>query len=150
MDKICTLIAIPSEIVEGSTYDILSKRWPNAACHDGINKIFNGHDDTADTYLIVDDEFKAIEDEPDYIGRLVLLLAPMLFDEDRLQPIHILKPIMSQLFRHPAYRLFCGNYTTVEELAVDYLIVFGVPVDDSKDLETLNAESRILLKQVIG
>jgi len=148
--KICTLIAIPSEIIEGSTYDILNKRWPQAACHDGINKVFNGYDGSADTYLIVDDEFKAIEGEDDYIGRLVLLLAPMLFDEDRLQPIHILKPIMSQLFRHPAYRLFCGNYETVDELAVDYFIVFGVPVDDSKDLETLNAESRVLLKQVIG
>ena len=127
-----------------------NKRWPLAACHDGINKVFNGHDDSADTYLIVDDEFKAIEGEEDYIGRLVVLLAPMLFDEDRLQPIHILKPIMSQLFRHPAYRLFCGSYGTVEELSVDYLIVFGVAVDDSKDIETLNAESRILLKSTLA
>ena len=150
IDKICTLIAIPDVIIEASTYDLLNKRWPEAACHDGINKVFNGYDGSADTYLIVDDDFAKIEGEEDYIGRLVLLLAPMLFDEDRLQPIHILKPIMSQLFRHPAYRLFCGNYKTVEELAVDYLLVFGVPVDDTKDLETLNAESRDMLKLVLG
>lgn len=149
MDKICTLIAIPDEIIEGSTYDILNKRWPFAACHDGINKVFNGYDDSADTYLIVDDEFAEIEGEDDYIGRLVFLLGPMLFDEDRTQPIHILKPIMSQLFRHPAYRLFCGNYETVEELAIDYLLVFGQEVDDTKTLEVLNAESRILLKQTL-
>lgn len=150
MSEICTLIAIPSEIIEGSTYDILNKRWPMAACHDGINKVFNGFDGSVDTHFIVDEEFAEIEGEDDYIGRLVVLLAPYLFAEDRLQPIHILKPVLSNLFKHPAYRLFCGNYQTVEELAIDYLIVFGVPVDESKDLETLNAESRVLLKQTIG
>ena len=149
MDKICTLIAIPDTIVEGSTYDILNKRWPFAACHDGINKVFNGYDGNADTYLIVADEFKEVEGESNYIGRLVVFLAPILFAENREQPIHILKPIMSQLFRHPAYRLFCGNYQTVEELAIDYKIVFDTDVDDSKDLETLNAESRVLLKQIL-
>jgi len=147
MEKICTLIAIPDEIIEGSTYDILNKRWPNAACHDGINKVFNGYDGDADTYLIVADEFKEVEGESNYIGRLVVFLAPILFADDRTLPIHILKPIMSQLFRHPAYRIFCGNYETVEELNIDYRLVFGVDVDDSKDLDTLNAESRILLKQ---
>jgi len=150
MSKICTLIAIPSDIIEGSTYDILNKRWPLAACHDGINKIFNGYDGSVDTHFIVSEEFKEVEGEPDYIGRLVVLLAPYLFAENRIQPIHILKPVMSQLFRHPAYRLFCGNYQTVEELSIDYKLVFSVDVDDSKDLATLNAESRILLKQSIG
>lgn len=150
MSKICTLIAIPDIIIEGSTYDILNKRWPKAACHDGINKIFNSHDDSADTALIVDDQFKEVAGESDYIGRLVVFLAPILFASDRLQPIHILKPVMSQLFRHPAYRLYCGNYQTVDELGVDYKIIFGNDVDDSKDLVTLNAESRVLLKQVLG
>mgnify|MGYP003652863689 CR=1 FL=1 len=150
MSKICTLIAIPDTIVEGSTYDILNRRWPLAACHDGVNKVFNSYDGEADTYLIVADEFKEVSGESDYIGRLVVFLSPILFADNREQPIHILKPIMSQLFRHPAYRLYCGNYQTVEELAVDYQLVFSAEPDTSKDLATLNAESRVLLKQILG
>lgn len=145
--KLCTLIAMPEVIVEGSTYDVLNKRWPNAACHDGRNKIFNSTDEDAIDPLIV--ETLLPEYEGEYIDALVRALAPYLFSDDRGRAIHIEKPIMSQLFKHPAYRLFCGNYETVEELNTDYKKVFCVDADDTKDLETLNQESRILLEQVL-
>jgi hypothetical protein len=150
MSKICTLIAIPSEIIEGSTYDILNKRWPNAACHDGINKIFNGNDGVSDTTFIVSEEFEQLEGEPDYLGRLVVLLSPYLFAEDRIQPIHITKPIMSQLYRHPAYRLFCGNYSTFEELNADHMAVFGTEADESLTLDELRGLSRAELEAAFG
>ena len=98
--------------------------------------------------LIVDTLLPDYDGES-YIDSLVYALAPYLFADDRGRPIHIRKSLLSQLYRHPAYRLYCGNYETVEDLNVDYKKVFGVDVDDSKDLETLNAESRILLKQVL-
>lgn len=144
MSKLCTLIAIPDVIIEDSTYDVLNKRWPSAACHDGKNKVFNSTDPNAIDPLIT--ETLLIDYD---IDALVRALAPYLFSDDRGRAIHIEKPIMSQLFRHPAYRLFCGNYETVEELNEDYKKVFGVDVDDTKDLETLNQESRILLEQVL-
>lgn len=152
MNKICTLIAIPDTIIEGSTYDILNKRWPNAACHDGINKVFNGYDGSSDTSLIVSDAYAIQDDEAmdDYINRLVFLLGPILFAEDRLEPIHILKPIMSQLFKHPAYRLFCGKYETKENLSTDRILVTGNSADMSKTLEELNIESRVILEQILG
>jgi hypothetical protein len=144
MDYLCTIIY---EDLEHETYQRLIAKWPNAAFHDGQNRLFAGIDDLAIDPLIVDTLLP--DYEGNYIDALVPTIAPYLFAEDRARPIHIRKSILSQLFRHPTYRLYCGNYETVEDLNVDYKKVFGVDVDDSKDLETLNEESRILLKQVL-
>jgi hypothetical protein len=143
-DYLCTIIY---EDLEHPSYQRLIAKWPNAAFHDKQNRIFAGIDELAIDPLVVDTLLP--EYEGDYITALVPAIAPYLFAEDRGRPIHIRRSILSQLYRHPAYQLYCGNYETVEALNVDYKKVFGVDVDDSKDLETLNAESRILLKQVL-
>jgi hypothetical protein len=154
-DYLCTIIY---EDLEHETYQRLIAKWPNAAFHDKQNRLFAGVDELAIDPLIVDTllpDYAQVYDEegnaigPSYIDALVPTIAPYLFAEDRGRPIHIRRSILSQLYRHPAYQLYCGNYETVEALNVDYKKVFGVDVDDSKDLETLNAESRILLKQVL-
>jgi hypothetical protein len=134
VDYLCTIIY---EDLEHETYQRLIAKWPNAAFHDKQNRLFAGVDELAVDPLIVDTllpDYAQVYDEegnaigPSYIDALVPTIAPYLFAEDRGRPIHIRKSIISQLYRHPA---------------------FGVNVDDSKDLETLNAESRILLKQVL-
>ena len=142
-DYLCTII-YQDEI--NPTFQRLIAKWPKAAFHDGKNRLFAGIDEDAIDPLIVDTLL------PDYdgdINALVYALSPYLFSEDRGRPVHIRKSLLSQLFKHSAYRLYCGNYETVEALNVDYKKVFGVDVDDSKDLETLNQESRILLEQVL-
>ena len=147
MTKLCTIIAIPEVIIEGSTYDVLDKGTTHIICHDGENRIFRTTDKDAIDPLFVDTLLPVYEGE--FIDALVYALAPYLFADDRGRAIHIEELVVRQLYRHPAYQLYCGNYETVEALNIDYKKVFGVDVDDLKDLETLNAESRILLKQVL-
>ncbi len=127
MDKICTLIAIPSEIIEGSTYAILKSR-SKGACHDGINMIFKDHDENAVDPIIASDLLPDFENNlfnedmepigPSYIDELVKILGPILYDEDRTRPVHIFKSILSQLYRHPVYQAFIeeNNPTPEEEI----------------------------------
>jgi len=145
-DYLCTIIY---QDESNPTFQKLIAKWPNAAFHDLKNRLFAGIDEDAIDPLIVDTLLTGELIGQSYIDALVYVLAPYLFAEDRGRPVHIRKSLLSQLYRHPAYRLYCGNYETVEELNIDYKKTFGVDVDDSKDLETLNAESRILLEQVL-
>jgi hypothetical protein len=145
MDYFCTIIY---EDLEYETYKRLIEKWPNAAFHDNQNRIFAGVDRLAIDPLIVDTLLPDYKGD-DYIGALVPIIASYLFAEDRSRPIHIRKSILSQLFRHPTYRLYCGNYETVEDLNIDYRNVFGIDVDDSKGIQTLIEESRIMLKEIL-
>ena len=158
MKNLCTIIYQPEEIIEGSTFDKLITRFPQAAFHDKKNRLFNGIDEGAENPILVSELLPNFTQEIDedtlepvglsYIDTLVQALAPLLFADDRTRPLHIKKSVLSQLYRHPAYRLYCGNYETVEELNIDHLLIFGVDADDSKSLEELNAESRVKLEQV--
>ena len=145
IDSLCTIIYQPSEIIEGSTFYKLITRFPEAAFHDKKNRLFNGIDSLATDPFIVSN-LKDEEGEELTGDALVSALAPLLFADDRTRPLHIKKSVLSRLYRHPAYRLYCGNYETVEELNIDHLLIFGEDADDSKTLEELNAESRVKLE----
>lgn len=115
IDKIYTLMAMPSVIIEGSTYYKLDKKDPNVICHDGINRFFKDHDENAENPLVLEDEYPPIEGEENYIDRLVGILGPILYADDRTRPIHILRPVMSQLYRHPVYQAFIEENNPQEE-----------------------------------
>jgi hypothetical protein len=147
-DKICTIMKQPSEVIKGSTFDKLIKRWPQAAFHDKVNRLFNSIDEDAFDPLMVS-SFKDADGEELTGDALVTALAPYLFSDNRERPIHIRKSVLIDLYNNPAYQLYCGNYETIEELSVDRILVGFDPADDSKTLEELNEESRILLKAAL-
>jgi len=113
MSEVCTLIAIPSEIIEGSTYAYLIGRNPGIT-HDGINKVFNDCDKDAVNPLETWVDFPPVEGEENYPDRLVSLLSPVLYANEQGRPIHIPKPIMSQLFNHPVYQAFCEEKNPIK------------------------------------
>ena len=115
MAKLCTLIATPAVIIEGSTYDILDKRASTVICHDGINRFFRDVDKDAVGALVVHVEYPPIEGEENYIDRLANILGPILYAEDRTQPIVFDEPILSQLYRHPLYQAFCEEHRPTKE-----------------------------------
>jgi hypothetical protein len=110
MSKICALIAIPSEIIEGSTYDILNKKWPNAAIHDGVNKIFNGSIEGAEGVIIASEELPDDGNNDSYLDDLVAWLQVVLFEPDRTSPIYIENGLMSALYRHSEYQEYLEIY----------------------------------------
>ena len=145
IDSLCTIIYQPEEIIEGSTFEKLITIFPNAAFHDLKNRLFNGIDEDAFDPLVVS-TFKDSSGVELSGDALVYALAPYLFADNRERPIHIKKSVLSQLYRHSTYRLYCGNYETVEELNIDHLLVFGVDADSEKTIDELNEESRLKLE----
>jgi len=124
-DFMCTIMKQPDEIVADSTFGRLIAKWPKAAFHDKINRLFAGIDEQAINPIIVSDllpDFVQEYDEethepigPNYIDSLVAVLAPILYSEDRTQPIHVLKSVLSQLYRHPVYQAFIEENNPQEE-----------------------------------
>ena len=124
-DFMCTIILQPAEIIENSTFGRLIAKWPKAAFHDKINRLFAGIDEKADNPLLVSellpDYVQEVDSEgepvgPTYIDALVTTLAPILYSEDRERPIHVTSSVLSQLYRHPVYQQFILENNPPEEV----------------------------------
>ncbi len=123
-DYLCTIMLQPAEIIEGSTFDKLIKKWPKAAFHDKINRLFAGIDEKAIDPIMVDillpDYAQEYNEEGEAIGKsyidaLVEVLAPILYAEDRSRPLHIKSSVLSQLYRHPVYQAFIEENNPTQE-----------------------------------
>ena len=123
-DFMCTIILQPAEIVADSTFGRLIAKWPQAAFHDKINRLFAGIDDQAIDPIMVDtllpDYAQIYNEEGEAIGKsyidaLVEVLGPILYAEDRSRPLHIKSSVLSELYRHPVYQQFIEDNNPTQE-----------------------------------
>lgn len=147
MTPIWTIDLTPSEIIEGSSFHILSLRWPKAGSHDDVNTIFVDYIPDDATALKVYEMTNA-EGSPLTGDELFAVVGSAMFDED--QPIQLYKWQAEELFKRVEYKLFCGKYETKDDLNADYTIVLGVSADLSKTLEDLVIEARAKLKIILA
>ena len=118
MGYLCTIMY---QDESNETFQYLIGEYPDAACHDKVNRLFCIIDPRAKNPIIVADllpdyvqEYNE-EGEPigqSYIDALVEVLGPILYAEDRTRPIHILKSVLSQLYRHPVYQQYIQEAQT--------------------------------------
>jgi len=143
---IWTIDLTPSEIIEGSSFHILSERWNKAGSHDDVNTIFVDYIPDDATALKVY-EMTDAEGSPLTGDELFAVVGSAMFSED--QPIQLYKWQAEQLYKRVEYQLFCGSYETKDDLNADYIIVFGESADLSKTLEDLVIDSREKLKIIL-
>lgn len=89
-----------SQIYEDGTEAFqLSKKFPNAVSHDGINVVFAGYDGGSAVHL----------EETANTDSLALSAAKFLFSGD-VRGLLMTKEQSRNLFDHPCHRLWCGSY----------------------------------------
>ena len=115
---------IPEEIEEGSEFERLNNQFPEAANHDGVNKVFPIVLEDALNPIIVNDMVDA-EGEKLAGDELLSSVANVLFADDRTPPIQISYGDLQALFEHPIYQLYAGNFETLEDLKALYLATIG-------------------------
>lgn len=147
MIPIWTIDLTPSEIIEGSSFHILSERWNKAGSHDDVNTIFVDYIPDDATALKVYEMTNA-DGDPLTGDELFAVVGSSMFNED--QPIQLYKWQAEQLYKRVEYTLYSGRYATKDDLNVDYTIVFGESADLSKTLEELVIESRAKLKIILA
>lgn len=147
MTPIWTIDLTPSEIIEGSSFHILSERWKKAGSHDDVNTIFVDYIPDDATAMKV---YEMTNEDGDQLtgDALFAVVGSSMFDED--QPIQLYKWQAEELFRRTEYKLFCGKYATKDDLNADYTAVFGESADLSKTLEDLVIETRAKLKIILA
>lgn len=134
----------PKVLVEGTEVYAMLQEFKHAANHDSSNYIFvDTHPEAVNPVLVSEFEYETTDE-------LVQLLVKELFATDRSRAIHLSKNEASTLHKHPAWKLWCGNYEQWEDLEVDHKKVFGVGVDGRKALDTLKAEARENLKATLA
>ena len=122
--KTATIMYIPEEIEDGSEFERLDNMFPQAANHDGVNKVFPLVLDDAVNPIIVND---MVNEEGDKLAgdELLAAVASVLFADDRTPPIQISYGDLQALFEHPIYQLYAGNFETLEDLKALYLATIG-------------------------
>ena len=142
--KLATILLIPDVIIEGSEFDRLNNMFPQAACHDGINKAFPLILADSVNPIIVND---MVDDDGEKLTGDALLteVAQVLFADDRTRPIQISYGDLQALYEHPTYQLFAGNFKTLEDLEEVYKAVFGVDLV-AVDLDAGKVKARADIK----
>lgn len=148
MKHLWSIYLAPSEVVEGTEVFDMLQRFPTPANHDATNYIFVAtHPGAVNPITVSDFEYEDID-------QLVALIAKELFATDRSRAIHLSKSEASMLHKHPAWKLWCGNYTDQEDpkaaLEADHEAVFKVGVDRRKGIDTLVEQSKAELKAAFG
>lgn len=82
-------------------------RWPGA-CHDGVNTLFSDTSELETDAILIERN----EDETD--DQLAWRLAQILVQPNR-PPLHMNGSTWDLLYRHPAYRLYVGQYEDAED-----------------------------------
>ena len=123
--KLATILLIPDVIIEGSEFDRLNNMFPQAACHDGINKAFPLILADSVNPIIVNDmtDSEGLKLEVD---ALLSAVAQVLFADDRTRAIQISYGDLQALYEHATYQLYAPTCETLEELQAIYKSVFGV------------------------
>lgn len=109
--KPCSMHLIPDPGQESEAYLAQLAKWPGA-CHDGINRIFNGtHPLETDALLIT----REPDEADDQLAWRVSILMAM---PDR-PVLHMLQSDWVVLYQHPAHRLWCGQYESDDLFQTD-------------------------------
>ncbi len=109
--KTATIMYIPAQIEEGSEFERLNNQFPEAANHDGVNKVFPLVLADAVDPIIVNDMVNA-EGEKLAGDELLAAVASVLFADDRTQAIQIGYGDLQTLFDSAIYQ----QYATAKDL----------------------------------
>lgn len=110
---LCSLHLIPEPGQESEAHLAQTEAWPHAACHDGVHKAFASthplETGVIKAYEWVDGEGKPLEGD----SKVWAMAQVMATDHP---PIHDYQSNWSNLFKHPAHRLWCAKYEDQLEL----------------------------------
>ena len=105
--KTATIMYIPAQIEEGSEFERLNNQFPEAANHDGVNKVFPLVLADAVDPIVVNDMVNA-EGEKLAGDELLSAVASVLFADDRTQPIQIGYGDLQTLFDSEIYQQYAS------------------------------------------
>ena len=107
MKSTATIMYIPEEIIDGSEFARLNNQFPEAANHDGVNKVFPLVLEDAVNPIIVNN---MVNEEGEKLAgdELLAAVASALFADDRTQAIQIGYGDLQTLFDSPVYQQYAA------------------------------------------
>ncbi len=105
MKSTATIMYIPEEIIDGSEFARLNNQFPEAANHDGVNKVFPLVLEDAVNPIIVNN---MVNEEGEKLAgdELLAAVASVLFADDRTPPIQISYSDLQTLFDSEVYQQY--------------------------------------------
>jgi hypothetical protein len=145
-----SIYKVPSKNAGSEEVHYLKQKWPQAACHDGLNYVFvSCHPNAKDPIVI--SELTNIHGEQLRGDYLVAAVAKLMFNTDRSRAIHLTNAEANELHQHLYWKLWCGNYETIEDFKAAYSSAFDNLVYSEKiTFERLKINARRNIKRLFS